>query len=282
MKNYWSKTIVVFHASLILIALGAQAQDDGQPAGPYLDTCKNVAWDPTAGILKATCATSPYDLPDPVASLDYKTLCAKGSKVEARGMFLICSSYSDLLPKGHYNETCPTVSWDPTAGRLVAFCNDWATTLKYKDLCTPGSEITLVNGHLACDSFIATLPKGPYLEICTNLDWNPATAVLQAFCPSTIMPQYPRLLNYGASCKEGSEVDNLPVSGMLACATYEDSFPKGSYTKTCGMIEWDSAAGTLKAFCRGSKVVFTILKYSADCKPGATVSNAGGALACDT
>jgi len=210
MKSYWSKTIAVFHASLTLAALGAQAQDS-PPGGSYSQLC-TTAWQD--GILTGFCPGGRG-----FAVLKYRALCEPGSTVSFSGRSLVCDHFIPSLPLGDYLKSCDLMDWEPDAGILMASCSGPAPQfphrLNYKSLCAPGSTVSVSGGYLVCDQITTAFPRGSFRINCSNIDWEVATSTLSAQCADSRGMTNNTSLEYLSACMLGSEINNS--NGYLAC-----------------------------------------------------------------
>lgn len=215
MKSYWSTAILVFYASLILIAFGAQAQDDSQPGGSYRYNCFDATWDGVKGILRGYCGSGNNE-----SALNYGATCEPGSTVSILDGALVCDQYIPSLPKGSYLASCVLSDWDPTTGILEVNCGDsqWLpdiSIINYGSLCELGSTVSNSNGFLICDQYIPSLPRGSFVNSCAHIVWDAATSTLTAECQTSFGASNNTSLNYLATCMLGSEVVNS--NGNLTC-----------------------------------------------------------------
>lgn len=125
------------------------------------------------------------------------------------------------------------------------------------------------------------LPPGSYRATC-NADFTPATGMLTTDClaggGAVVRDQ---VLGYPRACAPGSSVSNL--AGAPVCDEYAAAVARGSYLRSCRVIDFDALSGMLVASCAddaGTPRTRSLQTYYA-CEVGSTLSNVHGQLACD-
>jgi hypothetical protein len=154
---------------LLLLPAPAQAQGGGMvPGGSYLNSCKDVQFDPATNLLSATCDfNDPGGLwakGEPVRGAPFNvTGCADNSIWNDNGSLYCLASkpwgHGRVIPKGSYIDTCSVRR--VVNNVLIAECGyeDGKSRSTEVNLngCKWGGDISNDNGALKCESVIGGL-----------------------------------------------------------------------------------------------------------------------------
>ncbi len=128
-------------------------------------------------------------------------------------------------------------------------------------------------------------------EACMVTNWEPEIQNLTICCECYSQPYHEVTFNCGV-CAPGCLLSYDSGMGTVICETLSSSLPRGQYLEQvspggmCAVYSWSPDTGVLKARCLptsvGSEFYDSTLEYKTLCKPGSTVYNASGFLACKT